>query len=324
VHDTHKKILLIGPRPPPHGGISVHVSGMHRRLVAAGVPCAVLDTSCIRSRLRFAMKLAPYAAGGWTLHLHTNGHNRNSWLLALLCGTAGQWTGGSVLTLHSGMMPGYLRTGPAWRKELAGFVCRQYSRVVCVGPDLRDAAIEVGNPSERTEVAPADLDTGNPSVSLDPQISTWIERHRPLLSTTLFFRPEYGFDLFIEGLTQFRRRHPAFGCLVMGTGEQSAQATTSVREAGLENNVLLLGDVEHDTCLALMSRTDVFVRPTLEDGDSISVREALALGVPVVASRVGLRPPGAILFHPGDVQDMLAKVELAGAKRAFEEAHVVA
>jgi glycosyltransferase involved in cell wall biosynthesis len=55
----------------------------------------------------------------------------------------------------------------------------------------------------------------------------------------------------------------------------------------------------------------VFVRPTLKDGDSISVREALVLGVPVVASRVGSRPPGTILFHPGNVEDMLSKVELA-------------
>jgi glycosyltransferase involved in cell wall biosynthesis len=60
-----------------------------------------------------------------------------------------------------------------------------------------------------------------------------------------------------------------------------------------------------------MSACDVFLRPTLEDGDSISVREALSLGVPVVASRVGARPAGAILFQPGCVDDMLAKLELA-------------
>jgi glycosyltransferase involved in cell wall biosynthesis len=79
--------------------------------------------------------------------------------------------------------------------------------------------------------------------------------------------------------------------------------------------VLLAGDVDHDTCLALMSASDVFIRPTLEDGDSISVREALELKVPVVASRVGTRPPGAILFHPGDVEDLLSKLECALAQR---------
>ena len=315
------KILLIGPWPPPHGGISVHVSGVHRQLIAQGVPCAVLDTGRIPDRLRFAMNLASYAARGWTLHLHTNGHNRNSWLLALLCGIAGRWNGESVLTLHSGMMPDYVLTGPAWRGKLAGLVCRLYSRVVCVGPALRDASVSVGAPIGRTEIAPAYLavvspdaespDAESPDSALDPRLFAWIERHRPLLSTTLFFRPEYGFDLLVEGIARLRGRYPALGCLVMGSGEQSVEASQRVRDAGLENDVLLLGDVDHDTCLALMRRSHVFVRATLEDGDSISVREALALGVPVVASRVGSRPPGAILFHPGDVEDMLSKVDMA-------------
>lgn len=317
------KILLVGPYPPPHGGISVHVAGIYRQSIAAGVKCAVLDTSRIPDRLGFARQLASYAARGWTLHLHTNGHNRNSWLLALLCGLAGRWKAGRwkrrcVLTLHSGMMPDYVLNGPAWRKKLAGFVCRLYSRVVCVGPALQDAVISLGTPIERTEIAPAYLavvspDVECPDAALDPGLFAWIERHRPLLSTTLFFRPEYGFDLLVEGIARLRRQYPALGCLVMGSGEQSVQASKCVRDAGLEHDLLLLGDVDHDTCLALMRRSHVFLRTTLEDGDSISVREALAMGVPVVASRVGTRPPGTILFDRGDVEDMLSKVDLAWA-----------
>ena len=312
------KILLVGPQPPPHGGISVHVSGIYRQLIASGVPCAFLDTSQIRSRLRFAITLATYLAGGWTLHLHTNGHNRNSWLLALLCGLVAQGMDGSVLTVHSGMMPNYVRTGPLWRRKLASFVCRLYSRVLCVGPELRDAARWLGTPAERVEIAPACLAAGDPDVALEPRVAKWIEQHHPVLSTAMFFRPEYGFDLLLEGVSQLRRRHPALGCVIMGGGEQYDQAVKRVLDAGLENDVLLLGDVDHDTCLALISRSQLFIRPTLEDGDSISVREALALGVPVVASRVGSRPPGTILFDPGDVSDMLAKIELAWAANPCE------
>ena len=38
-----------------------------------------------------------------------------------------------------------------------------------------------------------------------------------------------------------------------------------------------------------MSRITIFLRTTLYDGDSISVREALHLGVPVIASDNGMR-----------------------------------
>jgi glycosyltransferase involved in cell wall biosynthesis len=308
---TAMRILLIGPRPPPHGGISVHVFGLHRQLKAAGMKCDVLDTSQIDSRLRFAMKLARYAATGWTLHLHTNGHNRNSWLLALLCGVMGQGSAGCILTLHSGMMPGYVRTGSVWHRKLAAFVCRLYSRIICVGPELRDAVISLGTPLERTEIAPACLPPVSSDAVLDPQLEAWITRHRPLLSTALFFRPEYGFELLVDAIAQLRQRYPDVGCLVMGSGEQSAQAAERVRKARLEQHMLLLGDVDHSTCLALMSLSNVFVRPTFEDGDSMSVREALTLGIPVVASRVGSRPANTILFDPGDVEDLLSKLEFA-------------
>jgi glycosyltransferase involved in cell wall biosynthesis len=61
-----------------------------------------------------------------------------------------------------------------------------------------------------------------------------------------------------------------------------------------------MGELPRDRALAVVAASDVFVRPTLADGDAISVREALALGRPVVASAVGARPAEAALFPAGD------------------------
>ncbi|MCX6623975.1 MAG: glycosyltransferase family 4 protein [Acidobacteria bacterium] len=305
------RVLLIGPQPPPHGGISVHVSGIRRHLVAAAVPCNVLDMSLVRPGFEFGLTILRHALAGWTLHLHTNGHNVKSWLLALACGLAGQSGGGCILTLHSGMLPGYLATAPLWRRRLAALTCSLYRQVICVSPDIRRALLAHGVESRRVEVLPAFLGSESPGDSPESKLVAWIGLHRPLFSTVLFFRPEYGFNLLVASLTRLRGLYPSFGCLVMGSGEQQAEAVNRVREAGLEENILLLGDVNHDACLAIMSASDVFLRPTLEDGDSMSVREALALGVPVVASRVGTRPAGAILFRAGDVEELLASVELA-------------
>jgi glycosyltransferase involved in cell wall biosynthesis len=291
------------------------VSGIHLQLIAAGIPCRVLDTGRGRLGLGFGLVLLRHACQGWTLHLHTNGHNLKSWLVALGCGLAGLSSGGCILTLHSGMAPGYLHAAPRWGRRLAAFACSLYTRVIGVSDGIRNALLSLGLPPHRTDMVPAYLMTERPEASLDPSILAWIGRHQPVLSTTLFFRPEYGFDLLATAVARFCLRYPSVGCLVMGSGEQREQAERRIHEMGLEENVLMLGDVNHDTCLALMSASDVFVRPTLEDGDSISVREALALGVPVVASDIGTRPAGAILFQRGDVGEMLSKVELAMAAK---------
>lgn len=45
---------------------------------------------------------------------------------------------------------------------------------------------------------------------------------------------------------------------------------------------------------------DAFLRPSREDGDSVAVREALSLGVPVLASDVVRRPPGTAIMPLAD------------------------
>ena len=59
------------------------------------------------------------------------------------------------------------------------------------------------------------------------------------------------------------------------------------------------------------------VRSTFADGDAITVREALDLGVPVVASDTDFRPAGVVLFRKGDAVDLLEKLtEVLATPRA--------
>ena len=60
---------------------------------------------------------------------------------------------------------------------------------------------------------------------------------------------------------------------------------------------------------------DVYVRPTFADGDSVSVREAVALGRTVVATSVGTRPREAILVPPGDPAALAAALLQAAEAR---------
>jgi glycosyltransferase involved in cell wall biosynthesis len=303
------KTLLVGPYPPPHGGISVHVRGLEKRSIAAGVPVRVLNSNNADAKL--VCRIVSHSLRGWAVHCHTNGHNLKSWLLAGICGAAGRSGAGAILTLHSGMVPAWLKAASPKHRMLARLVCRTYSRIICVSAAIRDAIADLGVPAGKLEMAEAYLSVASTGVSPDQQTVRWMKDHSPLLSTAVFFRPEYGFDLLLSALTQLRRQHPLLGCIVMGDGEHHTQAEQQIRNAGIEKGVLLMGDVEHDICVTIMSRSDVFVRPTLEDGDSVSVREAIGLGVPVVASAVGTRPEGAILFPRGDASAMAQGIETA-------------
>ena len=95
------------------------------------------------------------------------------------------------------------------------------------------------------------------------------------------------------------------------SGEEAKAIRRLIEERNLTRSVLMLGDVPHEECLHVMSRSAAFVRPTFTDGDSISVREALALGVPVIASDAVARPHGTVLFETANPQDLMQKMECA-------------
>jgi hypothetical protein len=58
-----------------------------------------------------------------------------------------------------------------------------------------------------------------------------------------------------------------------------------------------------------MQLSDIIVRPTNTDGDSLTIREGLFLNKKVLASDVVKRPEGVVLFKNRDLNDMEEKVE---------------
>ena len=191
----------------------------------------------------------------------------------------------------------------------ARLACVMYDRVVCVNEEIGDAVAWLGIPRQQLEIKPAFMPVSKVDSAIPEQIDRWMKRHPVFLSVTLSFRPEYGFGLLIDAMSRLNKRYPELGCLVMGSGEDRTAAEELIRVRRLGETVFLAGDLDHQLCLTAMSRSTAFVRPTFRDGDSISVREAMSMGVPVVASNVGTRPEGSLLFEAGNVEALIGQVE---------------
>ena len=146
------KTLFVGPYPPPHGGISVHVWSAHKLMKRTGQQSSVLNIDPrapesdayikISGAMSLSRELFRHVSDDWLLNVHTNGENAKSWFIALACGLAAQAGPGASLTLHSGGVPGYLRQNTGWRRHLARFASLLYDRVVCVSEELAAAVAE--------------------------------------------------------------------------------------------------------------------------------------------------------------------------------------
>jgi glycosyltransferase involved in cell wall biosynthesis len=258
----------------------------------------------------FLLDLLRHAFQGWTIHVHTNGHNVKSWFVALAGGMAGRMGPGCRLTLHSGRLPAFLEDAQSHR-WLAAFTCFWFTRIICVSPRLQSAIETLGVQRRRIEVAPAFqgiVETSSRSAA-SPHVEKWLARHWPVFSATALDSPEYGIEVLVDAISRLSSERQGVGCLLMGVSPEAEAAVRLIEQRRLTRSILMLGDVSHAECLHLMSRSTAFIRPTLTDGDSVSVREALALGVPVVASDAVTRPEGTILFATGNADDLMSKLE---------------
>ncbi|BDG08189.1 glycosyltransferase family 4 protein [Anaeromyxobacter paludicola] len=316
------KIALVGNWPPPHGGIAVHVAGLARALRQRGARVRVLDIGegdhagpeLVRARgpAAFGAALAQAAVEGWLLHVHTNGANVKSWLVALSAGRARRPFGPrGVLTIHSGHCPPWLAAA-ADRRLLARAACAGYGKVVAVSEAIAAGLAGAGVPRRvLTVLSPFSPSLAEPGAP-PPELAAIRARHAPLYCAALAPGPTYGEDLLVPAFEQVRAGAPRAGLVVFGPGTRAGLAARRGASAGIH----ALGELEHPAAVATVRGCDVFVRPSRTDGDSVSVREALALGRVVVASDVGHRPPGCLLFPSGDVAALAALLAEAGRSPA--------
>lgn len=314
-----QRVVVAGYYPPPFAGEPIHVKQLAGFLRARGLEAEVLNLN------RHAPPSTEYLRGSrpWTLirmlftlsdrqtilHLHTNGHNWKSWVMILTAALAARLKRTrALLTIHSGLFPGYTRTFGGVSRRIARWILRSFCRVIAVNSEIGRALLDLGVRDSDLAVIPAFLGVPN-GASIEDVDRAVVGGCRPLLVVVGGGDkdPEMGLPVVIAVLPTLVERFPGLRAVFIGW--QVGPKTRPLIEAqNLGKHATCIGEISHERCLGLLQEADVVVRSTFADGDAITVREALDLGVPVVASDTDFRPAGVVLFRKGDAVDLLDKL----------------
>ena len=308
------RVLLLGPYPPPWGGVQTNLVALRDFLRSGGTTCAVVNLTRYQ---RVDADDVYYPRTGTqvlrlllglrydVIHIHIGGNLSTRLLvLSLVCSVL-PWAK-LVLTFHSGGYPRSKDGQRGGRFSFRDFVLRRFDRQIAVNQELVEFFHRVGcAPHGVRLIPPHAVPVGTlvelTSADLPPALARFVAEHDPLIVSVSGLEPEYDIPLQLEALARIRERHPHAGLFVVGSGSQEKELRALVSSKSDREHILLTGDLPHAITLAAVARSDLFLRTTQYDGDAISVREALWLGTPVIATDNGMRPAGVRLVPIGDV-----------------------
>ncbi len=200
-------------------------------------------------------------------------------------------------------------------KPLVRRVWRQAARVIAVSATLRNQALRTW-PGGRIDIVPngVDVDRFRPR---DLANSARNDGLLVLLATARLAEFK-GLQHLLAAVAllpeEWRRRTRVCLC---GQGPFEGELRRQAQAAGLEQQVEFAGLVPYADVPARLREADVFVLPSLREGMPLAVLEAMASGVPVVASTVGGIPDvvrdgaNGVLVPPGDpgaLRDAIARL----------------
>ena len=179
-------------------------------------------------------------------------------------------------------------------------------RLITVSWSLAEHMQEEGVDAHRIVTVPNGV-PGEPTLAhRSPPGEIWT------IGTMALFRPRKGIEVLLESLAALRRQDVAFRLRAVGpfeSEEYESSVRSLVARLGIEEYVDWVGFTRDVT--AELRTMDMFVLPSLfGEGLPMVVLEAMAAGVPVVASRVEGVPEAirdgveGVLAQPGDARDL--------------------
>jgi glycosyltransferase involved in cell wall biosynthesis len=249
-------------------------------------------------RLRAALRAAPPGV------VHAHGLRAGALTVLALTATRRRRPA-IVVTVHNASPHG--GGAAAWvYRVLERMVARGVDLVLCVSPDLERRMQAAGARRVGRAVVPApDMPAGTQPASAASAAGA------PIVFAAGRLAPQKGFGVLLEAAARWRDLEPAPLLVIAGDGPLAGELRA--RAAALGVRAEFPG--RRDDIPALLASAAVFVLPSLWEGQSLVLQEALRAGVPVVATHAGGIPDltgddAALLVPPGDA------VRLADAVRS--------
>jgi glycosyltransferase involved in cell wall biosynthesis len=322
-----KRVVLLGPYPPPYGGVSVYVSTLYASIKGRGLRLWTYGDEEVRGAGVHFMKdkrreIVPLV---WREGRGSRVADCTHFLFEYPSALVPVWVilkrllGFEwVKIIHDGSLPSRHARFPVARRLLFRLSASAVTEFVVTDGGLERWLREVVGVSQRVSVVKSLLpvaytDATDAGGALLPEtegaLEGFMRRARRICSVGVFI-PDYGFLHAALAVERLRRETGEDLGLVLLDGDFTDD--TAYREEVLRGRewITVLKNVAHPNVFRILRRCDAFVRGFGLESYGLSRVEAIWAGLPVVATRAG-ETRGMLLYDFGDVDELTAQLRRA-------------
>lgn len=311
------RVGLVGPLPPPSGGMSNQCEQLKGLLESEGFYVELVCTNKPYwphwvgqfSMLRSLFRLVPYVFRLWQVAgrsdvMHVFANSGWAWhLFVAPAVTIANLRGVSVvINYHGGQADAFLEHAPS-------YVLKMLSRAaLLITPS--NYLLRIFQKYELSaEVIPNVVDLSR-FVPADPREFD----HSPHLIVTRNLESIYDIPTAIRAFSRIRLSYPGAQLTIAGSGPERGRLQSLVNEFELADCVKFIGRIDNSNMQKIYAVADCMLNPSTVDNMPISILEAFSSGVPVVSTNVGGIPDimkdgvSGLLVQVGDDEAMAEKI----------------
>ena len=328
-----KLVKHLYPIPPPFGGVSIYVKRLTEKLNDLGYPSGayyqkITDSSLDLnnyslykglSRKRFVRNFI-YLIKETREYSIVHSHDVFDdaiflWLLSILKKKK------IVITVHNAKAVTNYYKQPKIFRFFLKLLSKRSPTWIAVSPQGKEELLKLPIKFSDITVLPAFIPSNNKnssSFSLSTKLKSFINSHDKIIFFYAYKILINNIDVYgcFDALNMFKelikRRDLNIGLVFCLSDEEVDLINLKLfsKENNLSNNIFWQIGAINDMS-QIWKITDVYIRPTQSDGDSIAVREAIGMNINVVASNVTSRPEETIVYEYGNNSNFVSNVEIA-------------
>jgi len=311
----YKKLLLVGPHPPPLGGVSVHIYRLNKLLPDSSVfNMLKYGKGSLKAYLCLLLRLLH--SNFDAVHLHT----LTLKLFVVVYLAKIFRTFDVIVTDHNSRL---VKDKNKFQLSFFRLFLLKADVVIVVGSHiLRDYAengiiLEREVFVENSFLAPPLEEEKHIIASYPSSFNDFLSNKSPIITANAYQIvfdngiDLYGLDMCVDLVERLIPSYPNLGFVFALANESVNEQyfsfiVESLQEKEISDNLFFLTGQQE--LWPIFKRADLMVRPTSTDGFGISVAEALYFGCSAVASDVCERADGTIIFESRNMDDFSQKV----------------